>query len=340
MGAPRYAAPAPVTHLKQFSILSPMPSPQFLNRIICGDTLKVLRRLPAESVDCVVTSPPYWSLRDYGVEGQIGLEESPEHYIERLCAVFDEVRRVLKPSGTCWVNLGDAYATRSSKTGKPPKHQQPILSSSSNRALDFRRPAVRLPGKCLVGLPARFSLEMINRGWILRNEIIWHKPNCLPQSARDRFTVDFEKLFFFVKQRRYYFRQQFEPLLGTDQRLYRPAHLRSWHKRVYGDRFVSAINPRSAEASRQRILRYGRNKRAVWRISVRPFRGDHFAVYPPELVETPVKAGCPKRGVVLDPFMGSGTTALVARRLGRDFTGIELNPDYVRLARRRLADAA
>jgi DNA modification methylase len=179
-----------------------------LDRIIRGDALKILQRLPTESIDCVVTSPPYWSLRDYGVRQQLGLEASPEEYIARLCRVFDEVRRVLKPSGTCWVNLSDAYATRSCKTAKRQKHPRPILSPSSNRGLNFKRPSAHLPAKCLVQLPARFALGMIERGWILRNEIVWHKPNCLPQSARDRFTVDFERLFFFVKQRRYYFRQR------------------------------------------------------------------------------------------------------------------------------------
>jgi DNA modification methylase len=311
-----------------------------LDHIIRGDALKVLQRLPAESIDCVVTSPPYWSLRDYGVRNQIGLEASPEKYIKRLCCIFDEIKRVLKPTGTCWVNLGDAYATRGGKWGKKLTHPQPILSSESNRAHNFKRPFARLPAKCLVQLPARFALEMISCGWILRNEIIWHKPNCLPQSARDRFTVNFERLFFFVKQRHYYFRQQFEPLQGRDRLLRHLINPESRRKRVYGDKYVSAINPRSAEASRRRILRYGRNKRSVWRIAVRPFRGDHFAVYPPELIETPIKAGCPKGGIILDPFMGSGTTALVARRLGRHFIGIELNPDYVRLARQRLADAA
>jgi DNA modification methylase len=307
---------------------------------ICGDTLKVLRRLSSESIDSVITSPPYWSLRDYGVKGQIGLESSPEEYIERLCLVFDEVKRVLKPTGTCWVNIGDAYATRSSKTGKGANHPQPILSEASNKALHFTRPAARIPPKCLVQLPARFALAMIERGWILRNEIIWHKPNCLPQSAHDRFTVDFERLFFFVKQRHYYFRQQFEPLQGRDRLLQRLINPESHRKRIYGDKYVAAINPRTAEASRLRILLHGRNKRSVWRIAVRPSRGKHFAVFPPELIETPIKAGCPKGGVVLDPFMGSGTTALVARRMSRHFIGIELNPDYVRLARQRLMQAA
>lgn len=317
-----------------------MPAPQFLNRIICGDALKVLQRLSTGSIDCVVTSPPYWSLRGYGVKNQLGLEASPEEYIERLCRIFDEVKRVLKPTGTCWVNLGDAYATRSSKTGKESTHPQSILSDASNKALHFKRLEARLPGKCLVQLPARFALRMIEHGWILRNEIIWHKPNCLPQPARDRFTVDFEHLFFFVKQRHYYFRQQFEPIRDKGRLLRRLVNPESHHKRAYGDKYISAINPKTAEASRERILRHGRNKRCVWRIAVRPFRGKHFAVYPPELIETPIKAGCPKGGVVLDPFMGSGTTALVAQKLGRHFIGIELNPHYVKLAQKRLAQAA
>jgi site-specific DNA-methyltransferase (adenine-specific) len=311
-----------------------------LDCIVRGDALKVLKRLPSESIDCVVTSPPYWSLRDYGVTGQLGLEESPDMYIERLCSIFDEIRRVLKKAGTCWVVLGDAYATRSSKTGKAGKHPQPILSPASTRALMFNRPLAQIPSKCLVQLPARFALAMTGRGWILRNEIVWHKPNCLPQSVRDRFTVNFEKIFFFVKERHYYFRQQFEPLQGRSRMLHRLMNPEGRHKRIYGDRYISAINPKTAEASRRRVLRRGRNKRAVWRVAVRPFHGDHFAVFPPELVETPIKAGCPKGGVVLDPFMGSGTTALVARRLGRKFIGIELNQDYVSLSRGRLEKTA
>lgn len=311
-----------------------------LNRIICGDARKVLQRLPAESIDCVVTSPPYWSLRDYGVTGQLGLEGCPEEYIERLCSIFDEVRRVLKKAGTCWVVLGDAYATRSSKTGAAAQHPQPILSAASNRALIFNRPHARIPAKCLVQLPARFAIAMTSRGWILRNEIIWHKPNCLPQSARDRFTVNFEKIFFFVKERRYYFQQQFEPLQGMGRMLHRLMNPEGRHKRIYGDKYISAINPKTAEASRRRVLMRGRNKRSVWRIAVRPFRGPHFAVFPPQLIETPIRAGCPKGGIILDPFMGSGTTALAARQLGRNYIGIELNPYYIRLARKRLANSA
>jgi site-specific DNA-methyltransferase (adenine-specific) len=177
---------------------------------------------------------------------------------------------------------------------------------------------------------------MIKRGWILRNEVIWWKPNCMPSSAKDRFTVDFEKLFFFVKSQRYYFQQQFEEPKDR-ARLTRPLVSPATNKkRVYGDEFISALNPKTAEASRLRILRQGRNKRCVWSIATRPYRGRHFAVYPPQLIETPIKAGCPKGGIVLDPFIGSGTTALVAQKLGRNFIGIDLNSQYVQLAKRAL----
>jgi site-specific DNA-methyltransferase (adenine-specific) len=178
---------------------------------------------------------------------------------------------------------------------------------------------------------------MTDRGWILRNEIIWHKPNCMPSSAHDRFTVDFEKIFFFVKSQRYYFKQQFEPPRDRERlsrRLFNPDTPK---KRIYEAGLTSAINPKTIEASRLRILEVGRNKRCVWRIATRPYFGNHFATYPPRLIEIPINAGCPSGGIVLDPFMGTGTTALVAQNLGRKYIGIDLNPEYVRIARERLA---
>ena len=314
------------------------PLETFLNQIICGDAKEVLRQLPNESIDCVVTSPPYWALRDYGIQGQLGLEASFTLYIDKLCGVFDEIKRVLKPSGTCWVNLGDTYG--GSGTGAVYTSQSKGETSLLPEDMSFLPKTTHLRGKydkCLLEIPARFAIEMIDRGWVLRNEIIWHKPNVMPSSARDRFTVDFEKIFFFVKSRRYYFAQQFEELCDW-KRASRPmVNPESRKKRIYGDQFVAAINPKTAETSRARILERGRNKRCVWLISTRPFRGNHFAVYPPELVATPIKAGCPKGGVVLDPFVGSGTTAFVARQLGRNFIGIDLNAEYVKIAQERLA---
>lgn len=308
----------------------------FVNKIICGQAAQILERLPDESVDCVMTSPPYWALRDYGVKGQLGLEARFQDYIDKLCALFDEVKRILKKDGTCWVNLGDTYAT-SSRKDRTLKNRQPLLSKAAIRALPSRQPTTDLHGKCLVQIPSRFALEMTNRGWILRNEIIWHKPNCMPTSAKDRFTVDFEKLLFFVKSRYYYFAQQFEELRDKERLRRNLINPQSVRKRVYGDPRIAAINPSTAEASRLRILAKGRNKRCVWTIPTMPFRDKHFAVYPPALIETPIRAGCPKGGIVLDPFIGSGTTALVAKKLGRRFIGIDLNPHYVRMANRRLA---
>ena len=290
---------------------------QFLNKIICGDAVSVLKTMPDNSVDCVITSPPYWKLRDYGVKGQIGLEKTITEYLAKLLAVFAEIQRVLKPHGTCFVNLGDTYG--SSRTG----------SSSDG----FQ--------KSLLQIPSRFALGMVEGGWILRNEIIWHKPNCLPESVKDRFTADYQKIFFFVQQKEYYFARQFEPLKSDislkKERVVPPGPARKYH---YADGFVSKWHHKNTAANLARVLKRGRNKRCVWTIPNRPFYGLHFATFPPELVETPIKAGCPEGGVVLDPFMGSGTTALVAKSLGRHYVGIELNRTYVQMAKRRLKDAS
>jgi DNA modification methylase len=308
-----------------------------LDRIICGDVLKVLKRLPSESIDCVVTSPPYWALRDYGVEGQLGLEPTLYEYLDRLCAVFDEVRRILKHSGTCWVNMGDTYSSPM-KGGDGTSHTGKGIYDRLKWRAGFGPLKLQtdLRPKTLCQIPSRFAIAMTDRGWLLRNEVIWWKPNCMPQSARDRFTVDFEKVFFFVKSRRYYFKQQYEEVKDKARLRRRLFDLKAKRKRIYGDQRIAAINPKTVEASRRRMLKFGRRKRSVWRIAVRPYPGAHFAVYPPDLVETPIKAGCPEGGVVLDPFMGSGTTAQVARKIGRHFIGIELNPDYVKLARQHL----
>jgi DNA modification methylase len=315
----------------------PRPLKRYLNQIICGDAHQVLKQLPDECVDCVVTSPPYWALRDYGVKGQLGLEPTFHEYLDKLCAVFDEVRRALEPTGTCWVNMGDTYSSPMKGSGDKGEMGDGVYGRLKRRA-GFAKVKLKtgLPPKTLCQIPSRFAIAMTDRGWLLRNEIIWWKPNCMPQSARDRFTVDFEKLFFFVKSRRYYF-EQYQEIKDKSRLKRRFFDPQAKRKRIYGDSRIAAFNPKTMEASRLRILKYGSRKRSVWRVAVRPYPGSHFAVYPPEIVETPIKAGCPKNGIVLDPFIDSGTTALVAKKLGRKFIGIELSPAYIRLAKDRLA---
>lgn len=315
----------------------PLSIKQYCNRIICGDTKEVLKQLPDESVDCVVTSPPYWALRDYGVRRQIGLEPTLQEYLAKLCAVFDEIQRVLKRTGTCWVNMGDTYSSSMKGSGGAKEIVGMYARLRQRATLGQQKFESGLPPKTLCQVPARFAIEMTSHGWVLRNEIIWWKPNCMPSPAKDRFTVDYEKLFFFVKSRHYYFEQQFEALRDPERLRRRLINPSSKRKHVCGDKVVSAINPKTAEASRTKVLRVGRNKRCVWRIPTKGYYGNHFATYPLELIETPIKAGCPEGGIVLDPFMGSGTTALVARQLRRKFVGIELNRKYVRLAEERLA---
>jgi DNA modification methylase len=325
--------------LKSNNLLQTKSIEKFTNKIICGDSLKILKTIPSETVGCVVTSPPYWALRDYGVQGQIGLESSIEEYLEKLIAVFDEIKRVLKPSGTCWINFGDTYANKN-KGGHRNKPQGNMYDSLTKRAtFPELKTAFDIPPKSLCLIPSRFALKMIERGWILRNEIIWHKPNAMPQSIKDRFSVDFEKVFFFVKSRNYYFNQQFEPVK-------KPQELRRRYSNPFENhayRKFQGRNQKTQEAikrSQQEILKKGRKKRCVWTIGTGASNHNHFAVYPPRLVETPILAGCPEKGIVLDPFIGSGTTAIVTQKFDRNFIGIELNPDYVRLARNRIKNTA
>ena len=374
-----------------------------MNKIYQGNALDVLKTFPDESIDMAITSPPYWALRDYGVEGQLGLEPTFQEYINKLCDIFDEVKRVLKKTGTCWVNMGDTYGSHIGYDSKQTKDNKKIE----------RRERVSGFEKCLLQIPSRFAIEMTDRGWILRNEIIWHKPNCMPSSVKDRFTVDFEKIFFFTKNKKYWFEMQYEPhtslisetnnkKLGKDVK---------WSKPL--------IKNQQAQVRKNHDIHYdgtgygkdGRNKRAVWKITTKPYKEAHFAVYPEKLIETPIKAGCPEfickkcgflrekiykkgrlkairerdkqfaektkdkdlrgikdkgwnledgfspglyyekiykgltsckcntgfeGGIVLDIFMGSGTTAVVARSLKRNYIGIELKAEYIKLTEKRL----
>lgn len=287
-----------------------------VNKVYYGDAKDVLETFPDKVIDMCVTSPPYWGLRDYGVDGQLGLESTFDEYIDRLCGVFDEVKRVLKDGGTCWVNIGDSYASG-------------VNNNDRKKVNDVNNTAKSLPAKSLVGIPFRFALEMINRGWILRNTIIWHKSNCMPSSVKDRFTIDFEYLFFFSKNKKYYFEQQLEPLKTIP---HAPKNTKALQ--------IGSLNgTRYEQKDHNRIWgsNNGRNMRCVWNINPKPYKGAHFAVFPEELIETPIQAGCPQDGVVLDPFMGSGTTAAVAKRLNRNYIGIELNKEYHSLINERLS---
>lgn len=309
-----------------------------INRIYNTDALSGLKLLPANSVDCIVTSPPYWQMRDYEIDGiewgdgwtgQLGLEPTRDEFIAHLILIFDECKRVLKPTGTLWVNLGDTY-------NHPDKYNlksnPQTISRGNNRNYmvgKIKSKNSLLPKKSLCNIPNKFADEMILRGWHLRNEIIWHKPSCIPSSATDRFTIDFEKIFFFTKSPVYLFNQQFEPYakatLGRYQYPMRSNGKCDYYQTVSGSpKGMMNTNPK------------GRNMRCVWRIASEYNNEAHFAMYPQKLVETPILAGSPDGGTVLDPFSGGGTTAVVAKRLGRNYIGFEPNPDYVAISQKRI----
>ncbi len=402
-----------------------------INHIYQGDTLEVLKTFPDESINCVITSPPYWALRDYGVKGQLGLESTFQEYITKLCDIFDEVKRVLRKDGTCWVNLGDTYFNNSSYSEKG-------RQGYGNDKIGMIYKKGGLQTKTLCQIPTRFSIKMteakykctanhcryigresdwnywvtgvklcpkcrnkyskgspekVDDGWILRNTIIWHKPNCMPSSVKDRFTVDYEYVFFFVKNKKYWFEQQKEKTLTKDN--------------LTRDRDTTRLNkvPGRTKMAGLKTNAYDfKNKRCVWKIPTKPFSDAHFAVFPEELVETPIKAGCPEfvcnkcgkgrekiykdtdtrhwterqkstkkgmelyrtgqrgdlsgsfetkqskyigysncscnagfsGGIVLDPFIGSGTVAVMAQKLQRNWVGIDLNPEYIKIANKRI----
>jgi DNA modification methylase len=271
--------------------------------IYVGDNRQSLRRLPEKSVQVVVTSPPYWGLRDYGAEGQIGLEQSPDAYVEELCQVFDEVWRVLKDDGTVWLNLGDSYASMRDSKVTPDSLRNgdgtKVAQGAANRNPKVLKEA-GLKHKDLVGIPWRVAFALQARGWYLRSDIIWSKPNPMPESVRDRPTKSHEHIFLLTKNYKYYY---------------------------------------DSEAIKEEAVDGLKNKRDVWPIQTKPFKGAHFAVYPPELVEPCVLAGSRIGDIVLDPFSGSGTTGVVAINNGRTYIGLELNPDYAQLSVDRIRDS-
>ena len=410
-----------------------------VNKIHQGDSLVVLKTLGDNSVDCVVTSPPYWGLRDYGLpsiiwdnhngcehewvgakhsgnldyrpghnttvganknsdiwvrpsreefanrtvnetcpvcnnnfegkpgkkfcsikclntlsneertkqgglsnfctkcnawSGQLGLEPTFDLYLTHLLQIFDEIKRVLKKTGCLFVNLGDSYSGSNGNGHKQTLENENTFQGKAgyHEKLRYRIKENNLPQKSLCQIPFRFSIGMSDRGWILRNTLIWHKPNCMPSSVKDRFTVDFEYVFFFVKNKKYWFEQQKEPQsLGTFERYKVGEKIPTFNKEG-----GSSMKTKKITDGWIAILPNGRNKRSVWKIPTAPFKEAHFATFPEALIEPMILSGCPEQGTVLDPFFGSGTTGLVALRHNRNFIGIELNPEYIKIAEKRL----
>jgi DNA modification methylase len=303
-----------------------------------GDALEVLKTLPDSSVHCCVTSPPYWGLRDYGHDGQIGLESTPEAYVARMVEVFREVRRVLRDDGTCWVNLGDSYAASGIRirgrndgddgygvrTGSP-KRTNPCAAEQNKKTIITRH---NLKPKDLVGIPWRVAFALQADGWYLRQDIIWHKPNPMPESVRDRCTKAHEYVFLLTKSPRYYYDAD-----AVSEASVQPERAGKI------ERSFSTGKPEAVlrqDVGRSVMRTATRNRRSVWTITPKPYKGAHFAVMPPDLVEPCIKAGCPVGGTVLDPFAGSGTTLALATKLGRNSIGIELNAEYIELARARI----
>ena len=309
-----------------------------LDHIYTGDCLEVLKTLPDESVHCCVTSPPYYALRDYGMDEQIGRETSPKEYISRLTEVFAEVRRVLRSNGTLWLNIADTYAGKGNQ-GDFVDAKNPKGRNGQAVALNYKVEGCK--PKDMIGMPWMLAFSLRDAGWYLRNDTIWMKENPMPESVKDRCARCYEHIFLFSKSRKYHFDYKAisEPIAPTTaERLKRGLN--------GSNKFGKAIPGQAQQQTINRVREHGsitddminplRNKRDVWTINTVPFKGGHYAAYPPKLVETCLLAGCPEGGVVLDPFMGSGTTGMVAKQLDRHYVGIELNPEYTELAMARI----
>ncbi|WP_431030102.1 DNA-methyltransferase [Lysinibacillus sp. LZ02] len=315
-----------------------------LNKVYQGHCLEVLKSLPSESVNTVVTSPPYWGLRDYGVEGQIGLESSVDEYVTAIVDVFREIKRILKDDGTLWLNLGDAYAgsgrgRNADGKGNPGKvHMQ--SPGQHGGILKVSKNVEGLKPKDLIGLPWRVAFALQADGWYLRQDIIWNKPNAMPESVIDRPTKSHEYLFLLSKQPKYYYDHEAikEPAIyGTQDIRGSQGAFGQPQKQRRVDKARGSFNGKyGSEAFR--AIRDKRNKRSVWTVSTKPLKEAHFATFPEDLIEPCILSGCPLDGVVMDPFFGSGTTGLVALKHGRNFIGIELNPEYIKIAEKRLSE--
>lgn len=298
-------------------------------KIIEGNVLETLKDIPACSVQCAVTSPPYYGLRDYGMDGQIGMEETPEAYVEKLVAVFGEVRRVLKDDGTLWLNLGDSYANNPKSGGK----QSALMTRGEHKRTPINRKYYRPDGlkpKDLIGIPWMVAFALRADGWYLRQDIIWNKPNPMPESVTDRCTKAHEYIFLLSKSKSYYY----DAKAIAEPSLY-PNDLRAPKGSVGAWQMDG--RPADNNAGRIRDNNFTRNKRDVWTVTTKPYKGAHFATFPPDLIKPCILAGTREGDTVLDPFNGSGTTGEVSIRHNRFYIGCEINPEYIELTNCRLS---
>jgi len=296
-----------------------------------GDCLEIMKQLPENSVDTCITSPPYWGLRDYGVDGQLGLEKTPEEYVANMVQLFREVKRVMKADGVLWLNLGDSYAGSGHGYLSEPRGKQ-----ATNHGTDFMcslPPAVvpdGLKSKDLVGIPWRVAFALQADGWWLRQDIIWHKPNPMPESVTDRCTKSHEYIFMLTKSAKYYY----------DNEAVKEVAKRDWNKSG-GNIVGKGVHKRNdgyvdnGDGRDTSEVKEYRNKRSVWTVATKPYKEAHFATYPPELI-TPCVLTSKPGAVILDPFFGAGTTGVVAIRNRRKYIGCELNPEYCEIAARRI----
>lgn len=313
-----------------------LPAPYYCDDSVTlyqGDAHAVATHLADESVDCIVTSPPYYGLRDYGADGQYGMEDSPAEYVENMRALFSELRRVLADDGTIWVNLGDSYYSGRGNPGPNSADEKQPARRGWVRPVDRPGQSWAKP-KNLLGIPWRVAFALQDDGWILRNAAIWHKPNAMPESVTDRLANRYEHVFMFSKSRRYWFDLDAIRVPATTER----AGALTWDREtdcIPGQKPQHRSGRSAAQAAR------GRNPGDVWVIPTQPFAAAHFAVMPVVLAQQCVSASCKPEGTVLDPFNGSGTTGLAAQRTGRRYVGIDINRDYLDLTmRERLNQAA
>ena len=299
-------------------------------KILQGDCIQSLKKLEDESINTCITSPPYWGLRDYnGEEKQLGLEETPEEFVENLVNVFREVKRVLRDDGTVWLNLGDSY----SSGGRTTTTNQ-TLRGDKDYGVTRPKPSEGIKPKDLIGIPWRVAFALQADGWYLRQDIIWHKPNPMPESVRDRCTKAHEYIFLLSKNAKYYFDNEAikEDAVAKD--------------RAAGNKVPQKGTDQPFSETKQGLIKaqqkkyQKRNKRSVWTVTTKPFKGAHFATFPMDLIEPCVLAGCPEGGTVLDPFAGSGTTGIVAANHARNSVLLELNEEYIEIAKKRIKEQA